>query len=758
MPFRPLQPTAPAAKPTSGFRPLNTAGVSPHQDPYGFINQQSEVQTQPVKPGGFFSNLNDSVNSYLSTPAYNMADNQSGLGGTLGKEAANIGKSALKFGKGVVDFLNPVENLGKVAQIPETIGGYAQDLGGAAQSEGQAQALEAKAQASDVAHGKTPMQPVAKPTDFFQLQPDLGKAAYESTVPQAGQLALKGEGTKAVQSLAEDPFQLAPALLMLKGALESETGNTTVDEKTGATRPETFGDTKVGKAIDTGISKTGQLVTKPVEYAAGKIGDLTNALVKFGTAQTTGLSPKSISTIFDNPDKFFGKDYKSQYSREAIGEKVSSAIDQRLSDLSATGKEYKTIRNSGETVSIPPDTLQNVLDNFGIQLDKKGNIVTNAESTPMSDGDINSLQKFIDTYGKQDELSANAFLNARKSLSNMAKFDASKTDTSTAMARSLRAAYDALGKDQLTGLQELDAQYAPEVQLLNQIKKDYLKPNGEFKDNALTKLANLSNKGREPVLARLEQIKPGIGKEIAVLNAVEDIANTSGQKVGTYTRAAATGGAYLAGGIPGAVVEAILTHPSVATQIISGFAKLKGVDISGTINKVFNTPINLKPGLTIEDVSNTPLNEEAANKVLENRNVKEILNPGMEKVNPSDLLPNFGPSKDISAVVPNSTAGDVTPPNPHNVTNTGSEDMVTPQPFDPFNGKKPGSTPLSGSIEDVGNKANGFRNALDRKTFDTALAHGDVETVKAMLPDIPAAYVAKFAKNIVKLLGKGAVK
>lgn len=605
--FTPLQPTA-TAKPSGGinFTPLNKPAPAP----------------TPPQPS-----VNDKINNFLSTPAYSMGpENQSGVVGTLGKEAANIGKSGLKFGYGFLSSLNPFQAL----QVPSTYGNFIKDFTAAGKSIAQGNQLAAKAQALPSRPGhafaglnaeqiQAPPPPIPDFTiggmTSTAVEPQINTKAVQELNPLNQEHLGQVHIANSLQSLAEDPFQLAPALLGLKGALEMPTGEMGVSEATGAPQPATFADTKVGGAIEKGIStiaKPGVAAIDLAGKAVGKVGDLANTLAKYGTAQATGFSPKTISTILQNPEKFLG-DYKSNFTREALGEKVSTAIDQRLENLSATGKEYQAIRTSGEKVQVPPATLQNILDQFNIKLDKNGQIKTNSETLPMSSGDQVALQKFIDTFGKKTELTANGFLNARKTLDNMAKWDASKTSASTTLSRVIRTAYDILGKDQITGLRELDAKYSPEVNLLKQIKKDYLKPDGTFKDNAVSKLANLTNKGKESALARLEQITPGISKEINVLRAVEDIANAGGQKVGTYTRAALTGATYLSSGLPGAVVEAILTHPAVATKILAGWGKLQGVDISGLLNKVFNTEVKPNVGLTIKDVSGeAPPKEQGA--------------------------------------------------------------------------------------------------------------------------------------------------
>jgi hypothetical protein len=582
--------------------------------------QSQVIGNHDISQGVVSAVLGQTGLAKLDQPAYSMgADNKSGLIGTVAKEGANIGKSLGKFAVGVGQFLDPITTAQKIGQIPGAIAGYAKDLSGAQQSAQQASQTLAKAQASDIAHGKAPIKPLAQSPSTSSLTPDFAKAAWQTIAPPDVQKLAQGKVTDALQSTAEDPYQLAPAFLMLKGVLDTPTGTDVVDEKSGDVKPGTIGDTKIGSAIDKTISKTAAPIIKAGEYVSGKIGDFAKTVAKFGTSQATGLSPKTITTILDNPEKFFGKDYSSDFTREALADKVKTAIDSRISDLSETGKEYQAIRKSDETVSVPmaksgiPAPVQAMLDKFGITLgeDKEGNpaIETTAESVPMSKSDISALQDFLDKFGDKDELSANAFLNARKALSNMSSYDAAKTDAADAMARQLRTEYDKLGKTQLTGLQALDEAYAPETKLLQQIKKDYLNPDGSFKDTAISKLANLTNAGRESVLARLEQIVPGISKEITVLKAVEDIAAAGGQKVGTYSRAALSGGGAVAavatGNIPllaGAITEAILSNPTVATQILAGWGKMMGVDVSGTLNKVFNTDIPGTPKVpTAED-------------------------------------------------------------------------------------------------------------------------------------------------------------
>src|SRR5581483_11216184 len=533
----------------------------------------------------------------LSTEPYDMT-NQGLSAGNVVKSAANVGKSAAKFGKGVVDFMNPVNTAKNAASVPGNLWETVKSQVSAETSQKLAQhgidkiintIAQKKAAGEDTTHLEAFLkQPgiVQNPKELGTILDNLkniGSAAYQTVTPPAAQKALQGKGTEALQSVAEDPYQLAPAFLAAKGAMETKAG--VYDPANPKASGTSFAETKPGMAVDKAMSKTASTVTQPVAAAAKGVAaaskgvtNLAGTLARYATSQATGMSPETINAIIKDPQEF-SKEKMQEYTRENIAQQVKSTIDAHLNDLSETGKEYEGIRKSGGVVNVDTSKVQSVLSRYGIKLDGSGKIITDKESIPLSAADKAALQEFVSTFGKEKQLSGNAFMNARTALSNMAKYDAAKTGASTTLARELRSVYDQQGKAQLKGLAELDAKYAPEVKLLQQIKTDYLKPDGTFKDNALSKIANLNNEGRQSVLARLEQISPGISKKISVLKAVEDIDKASGQKVGAYTRSAVAGaGLFLH--TPTAVVMAILSHPEIATQILRGYGRLRGLSES----------------------------------------------------------------------------------------------------------------------------------------------------------------------------------
>lgn len=615
-----VAPTTPSTQPT---------GVGMLQAKYGSPTKNGFPTAQPQAVSQSF---NERLNSLLSKPVFDMSQNQSGIAGTVAKSGVNSTQSLLKFGKGVVDFLNPVNTVKNVANIPGEVWETAKGQVDANTSQEMAERgldkvlktiQEKKARGEDATKLENYLKQAVQDFDpktqgtITQILGELSKASYESVAPPAVQEVFKGEGEKALQSVAEDPYQLAPLFLVAKGIAEQKMipvldakGKPVLDAAGKPTYKSPL-ETKIGEKIDKGISKVAEIASKPVVVPTKGAIRIGKTLARYGTSQATGLSPKTIETIINNP-KEFSKSEASQFTREGIGAEVKTGIEQRLTDLSELGKGYEVVRNSPAKVDLPIEAVGDILNKYKVEIDTSGKIKTTQESIPMSSGDKAALQDFIDTFNTT-QLSANAFLNARTALSNMAKFDSTKTSASTTFAKELRKVYDTAGKDQIKGLRELDQAFSSERTVLQRIKRDYFNADGTFKDGAVSKIANLNKAGREQVLARLEAILPGISKKISILNALEDIVAAQGQKVGTYGRAALGGVGLATLNIP-AIIAAILASPSIAAQILRGYGKLKGIKTEvvektiKNVEKILTSDVSdltkkANIGLSIKDVS-----------------------------------------------------------------------------------------------------------------------------------------------------------
>jgi hypothetical protein len=269
------------------------------------------------------------------------------------------------------------------------------------------------------------------------------------------------------------------------------------------------------------------------------------------------------------------KAQRAGLSRAGVAHKEQDAFKKRLSDLSATGKEYESIRKSGGAVDVPEDLIPSTLKRFGVEI-KNGKLVTTAESTPLRAGDIDELENFIAQYGSERRLSANAFLNARKALDNYAErtIGSNKSGAAKAIASELRKKYDEIGKAGIKGLKELDTKSAPLYAFVAKARKYLFDRNGDLTETGINRIANSTGKGKDKLIERLEEIYPGVTQQIQLVKALEDIEHAGGQKVGTYMK---TGGVALAmGNVPALVASLIVGTPSAAVPILKVFGRMNG--------------------------------------------------------------------------------------------------------------------------------------------------------------------------------------
>lgn len=501
-----------------------SGGVKPNQS----VSQETPV---PQEKGG---------------PLFKSSPDDSAIEAGL-KTLGNVPGSLWGFGKGLLHALNPINTVKNLMAIP---GAYRE-------------AKEAGATTGDILSS-------------------VPKATYEGLVPQGVRQVIAGDLEGAQKTFTEDPVgTVAPVVLAgvggVKGMASREAAANrgamadyvkNIGENVNKPIPQpktTFQD--LNKAIDTGISKTAEIATKPITAVGSKVAGGAGTLMTSIASHLTSLEPTTIRKILSDP-KEFSKMAQEQTSRGGLAGEVRAVIESRLKDLSETGKGYDAVRSSKQTVQVP-SFVKEVLESKGLKV-KGGKIVADSNSITRNSADIKAIQKFYNDWGKKKTLTANEFLNMRGDLAELSKFDKltgmGKTRASETIGKALyEKANSSIRNTQLEELKALDDTYSPEVQFLKQVKRDYFNRDGTFKDNAPSKIANAANK--ENLLARLEQLMPGITKRIEILKAVEDIETAMGKKVGTYTRGVLQGGAILSGNMP-AILATIITHPSSAVRIL----------------------------------------------------------------------------------------------------------------------------------------------------------------------------------------------
>jgi hypothetical protein len=526
------------------------------------------------------------------------------------KTVGNIPSSAWNFVKGLANLINPIEigkNIqGTIQGIPELV----KESGGVKQA-------------------------------FGNIISTFPKSAYETAIPEAARGVIKAIGgafggnqskvdtglQMAQQSVINDPVgQIAPFLMAGKA----------VADRAG-----------IGEGFDKAITKTSDIVTKPIAKAIDMTSEGAGKATNFGVSQATGLNPETIRTIVDNPEDF-SREAQASIDRLALGKEIKNALAARSSELSDTGKLYEPIRASETPIGLNTETSTSsnflnklIEDNTGTKIvDDK--ITTSGAANIRNATEVRALQSFYDTWKPtfdSGRMTTNEFLNFRTDLADMSRFERQigKSQPLENAAKAMRRTFNATYRDQIPGLGDtvdangqlikkgLDSQFKIQKEQYRRLSKNIVDKNGNLTDAAINRIANAAGKGKDLLLQRLEETMPGITQRIKILKAVEDIKHASGIKVGTYTRAAIVGGEYFMGGPLSAVVAAILTSPEMAVPILAKFGLLKN---SAAIQAIIQA---LKNGATkanqLPEKVTLPLqNKEIIQKTLLGKSIEEGLN------------------------------------------------------------------------------------------------------------------------------------
>lgn len=533
---------------------------------YQSIKGGGQPQMDPNNPSSISSTENASGASELPPteqqqggykPWFKSSTTDSGLIAGF-KAAGNVIPSAYNFGKNVVSAMNPINALKNIEQIPE-----------------------AYRQAKEANQGS------AAATIGNAIVSAPGEAAT-ALVPQSIRQVVSGDIAGASKTMTEDPFgQVAPVVLAAEGGAKiadrlstknamAEYVNNPYSQKA-IPNPTTKYTDAFGKTVET--------IAKPVTAPAGAIGEYAGKLGASMASRLTGLDPSTIRQIISDP-KEFSKIRQENASRGGLAGELKDVVDTRLEDLGDMGKGYQAIRGSNQQVPVPAGWIEQALADKGFTI-KKGKIQASTNSVTRDISDVNAIQKFYNNWGKKTELTPNEFLNMRGDLGQLSKWDKvtgmGKTKAAETIGKDLYAKANKQIRDtRLQELQALDESYAPEVDFLKQIKKDYFDAEGNLKDSAPSRIANASNKVQ--LLSRLEQLMPGITKRIEILKAVEDIQTATGNKIGTYGRAIVGGAGFALGGLPGFIASEIIANPGAAVPILRSYGMLKAGAVTPIVN------------------------------------------------------------------------------------------------------------------------------------------------------------------------------
>ncbi len=177
--------------------------------------------------------------------------------------------------------------------------------------------------------------------------------------------------------------------------------------------------------------------------------------------------------------------------------------------------------------------------------------------------------------------------------------------------------YNGTGRPQIQGLTELDAKMSPQIQEWKGIKKEFLTKDPstgewELKPNTASKLANALKVGKEPLVAKLEEIMPGITRKLEILKNIENIE----KKVGITSVNYAKGGLEVYGVATGNVplaVGMIIAHPAIANQILRGLGFVGAKAVLPVLARVRALTGLLPNGALMEATKLGEINNQATN-------------------------------------------------------------------------------------------------------------------------------------------------
>lgn len=393
-----------------------------------------------------------------------------------------------------------------------------------------------------IKNGDVPAETVYKDVPNKIYQPNIAQQVINDAKQSLAEKGFPEIGNQLANSL--DPNNLTPTSLM-------DTANKLIDQH-GNTYSNLF---------DTGVQKLASPVTTPAKF----VGHIASQVGQSILSHVTGLDPKTMQAVLSDPASF-SRLQREATSRTSVANEFGNDLDQLIEDKGQTGKAYDVLRQNKTPVPIPEDMLSNALDKFGLRLED-GKVIADSNSITRNPADIAAVQRFVDNWGDKTTLTPNEFLNMRSDLGDISKFDSAKSPASATIGKELYAQLNDQVRPQMEGLEQLDSQMSPQIELYKSAKKDFLNPDGTFKDGAVNKIVNATGAGKDNLLNRMEQVSPGITQSIKVLKAVEDIERANGLKVGTYTRGILEGGGIITGNMP-LIISAILTSPESAVAIL----------------------------------------------------------------------------------------------------------------------------------------------------------------------------------------------
>lgn len=225
---------------------------------------------------------------------------------------------------------------------------------------------------------------------------------------------------------------------------------------------------------------------------------------------------------------------------------VEKAIKDAQNENSKIGREYDKLRASDEKAYTKwlKDDLSEWLNKKGITIDDNWDLVFDKFSK-YNDSQKNALKKAWEVVKDAEwaeYLSADQILNLRQKFDDAInrenkslKWSAVDKDAEK-LIKSFREAIDTRAKTDIEWLRVLDERYWDSISELKKIQKDRFNSDWTLKDNARSKLRNLTRAWNEEKLSRLEKIAPWITEQLKALDVWLTVNKATQQSVWQYVK------------------------------------------------------------------------------------------------------------------------------------------------------------------------------------------------------------------------------
>lgn len=216
-----------------------------------------------------------------------------------------------------------------------------------------------------------------------------------------------------------------------------------------------------------------------------------------------------------------------------VSKQFQEKVTEARQALSEDWPVYEAIRQMPDRIDAqdPIQAYVSAIKKNWLEIQQDGTIVrpNGSDAKVINDADlakINGLfQDLIaDTKKGDGTLSVNNILNNRKNASEYAQYDQANTSNGRAVIKQMRASLDAVAKDKIKWLREIDQNYADKIESLNDLEEGMVYKGGDrkgqFKDNIDSIIKNITTDSNTALRERLQETMPDLAARMEAINMI----------------------------------------------------------------------------------------------------------------------------------------------------------------------------------------------------------------------------------------------